>query len=113
MQLMTVDDSVDCILALTTCKQEDAMDIAQSIVEKGLCACVNIIPKIKSIYHWKGKIELEEESLLLMKTTEQTKKRLLSALKEIHPYEVPEFIVLPIQWGSADYLDWIVRNSNV
>lgn len=103
---------VEYCLALTTCRKEDAERIAQCLVEKRLCACVNIILKMVSIYHWKGQIEREDEALLLMKTVESKKEDLLSALKEIHPYEVPEFIVLPIKWGSQDYLDWISRNTN-
>ena len=99
------------ILALSTCKGQDAERIAQTLVEKKLCACVNVIPGMLSIYHWKGEIEREEEALLLMKTVEARKEDLFSALKEIHLYEVPEFIILPIRGGSVDYLDWIARNT--
>ena len=62
---------------------------------------------MKSIYHWKGEIVTDEESLLIMKTDADHKDTLWKAIKSKHPYDVPEYVVLPIKWGSQDYLDWI------
>jgi periplasmic divalent cation tolerance protein len=77
------------------------------LVEARVCACVNIIPKITSIYHWKEKIVVDTEALLFMKTESRFAEFLWEILKRNHPYEVPEYIVLPIEWGSQDYLNWI------
>jgi len=98
---------VDYVVALTTCPKDKSEDLARSLVENRVCACVNIISSIMSIYHWKDKIVTDEESLLIMKTQSDYKEALWEAIKKKHPYEVPEYVVLPIKWGSQDYLDWI------
>ncbi len=95
------------VVALTTCPKNMSEDLARSLVEERVCACVNIISSVMSIYHWKEKIVTDEESLLIMKTTMNSKQDLWSAIKKKHPYEVPEFVILPIKWGSQDYLSWI------
>jgi periplasmic divalent cation tolerance protein len=94
-------------VALTTCPMKNSEELARSLVEARVCACVNIIPKITSIYHWKEKIVVDTEALLFMKTESRFAESLWEILKRNHPYEVPEYIVLPIEWGSQDYLNWI------
>ena len=101
------------VVALTTCPMDKSKDLALSLVDERVCACVNIIPKVTSIYHWKDKIVTDEESLLIMKTQEDHKEPLWNAIKEKHPYEVPEFVILPITWGSQDYLNWISSSSGI
>lgn len=96
------------LVVLVTAPGEDkASEMAHSLLEDGLCACINITPKIRSVYKWQGNIVDEEESLLIIKT----KKELFEDLKEriinIHPFDVPEVIALPIAEGSKRYLDWI------
>ncbi|MHA1943827.1 MAG: divalent-cation tolerance protein CutA [Candidatus Thorarchaeota archaeon] len=95
------------VVALTTCPKDKGEYLARSLVEERVCACVNIVPTVKSIYHWKNEIVTDEESILIMKTDADHKEALWEAIKQKHPYEVPEFVVLPIIWGSQDYLDWI------
>ncbi|MGY5863891.1 MAG: divalent-cation tolerance protein CutA [Candidatus Thorarchaeota archaeon] len=95
------------VVALTTCPVDKSEDLARSLVEEKVCACVNIISGVKSIYHWKDEIVTDEESLLIMKTQVDHKDALWEAIKSRHPYEVPEYVVIPIKWGSQDYLDWI------
>lgn len=95
------------VVALTTCPKNMSEELARSLVEARVCACVNIISSVKSIYHWKNEIVTDEESLLIMKTQENHKEALWDAIKKKHPYEVPEFVILPIKWGSQDYLNWI------
>lgn len=95
------------VVALTTCSKERSKELALHLVEERACACVNIITSVKSIYYWKDEIVTDEESLLIMKTHVNRKEALWKAIKNLHPYEVPEFVVLPITWGSKDYLDWI------
>jgi periplasmic divalent cation tolerance protein len=65
------------------------------------------VSSVKSIYHWKDEIVTDEESILIMKTQEDYKEVLWDSIKKKHPYEVPEYVILPIKWGSTDYLNWI------
>lgn len=95
-------------LVLTTASsQEEARRLAKTLVERRLAACVNIVPNMNSIYRWKEKVEESHEFLLLMKTTESAVPKLRDAIQELHSYEVPECIVLPIDSGSEKYLNWI------
>ena len=100
------------LVALTTCPENQSEKLARILVEERVCACVNIIQSVKSLYHWKGKIVTDNESLLIMKTTKSSIENLWSTIKKNHPYDVPEYVTLPIEWGSQDYLDWI-RDSMV
>ena len=95
------------LVLTTTSSQEEARRIANALVERRLAACVNIVSKIDSIYRWKGKVEEAQEFLLLIKTTESAVEKLRDAIQELHSYEVPECIVLPIESGSERYLNWI------
>ena len=100
----------DYVVALTTCPVDISSKLARVLVEKRVCACVNIIPRVMSIYHWKDEITEDEESILLMKTEVDHQEALWEVIKNEHPYDVPEFVVLPITWGSQDYLDWISQS---
>jgi periplasmic divalent cation tolerance protein len=98
-------------IVLTTCgNDEDATRIARNLVERRLAACVNVLPGVRSLYHWQGKVEEDAELLLVIKTTEAAVEALKTAVAEIHPYDVPELVVLPIENGAASYLDWIAEN---
>lgn len=95
-------------LALTTCgSAADAEKLAKGLLERRLAACVNVLPAVRSFYWWKGKVENDEEHLLLIKTRNENLEALQQALLELHSYDTPEFIVLPIESGSAAYLRWI------
>ena len=98
------------VVALTTCATKDGQKLARILVEERVCACVNIIPKITSIYHWKDDIVVDNEALLIIKTESKLTESLWEIVKKNHPYEVPEYIVLPIEWGSQDYLEWIAQS---
>jgi len=98
-------------IALRTCPNtEVANNIAQAAVKQQLAACVNIIPNIQSVYQWQGKIETDNELLLVMKTNQQTLKSLEALIQQQHPYETPEFICINIEEGSQAYLDWITNS---
>lgn len=97
------------IVVLITAPSNDvARQIARLLVEQKLAACVNIIPKITSIYSWEGKIQEDEELLLIAKSwLELFASQLVPAVQSIHPYQVPEILALPISNGLQTYLDWM------
>ena len=95
-------------LVLTTAgSEEEARRIAQTLVERRLAACVNIVPRIHSVYRWEGKVESADEFLLIIKTTRHREEPVRSAIKELHSYELPECLVIAIEAGSKEYLDWV------
>jgi periplasmic divalent cation tolerance protein len=96
------------VLALSTVgTPEDAERIARALVERGLAACVNVVPGVVSIYRWKGAVERGEERLLVIKTRGERVEALRRELVALHPYEVPELVVLDIEGGHGPFLDWI------
>jgi periplasmic divalent cation tolerance protein len=96
------------LVALSTVAgAEDAERIARAVVERGLAACVNVVPGVVSVYRWKGAVERETEQLLVIKTTAERFEALRQALVELHPYEVPELIALAVRAGHEPYLAWL------
>ena len=96
------------IVVLVTCgSEEEAIKIANALVEKHLAACVNLISPLRSIYRWEGKIWDEKEWLLIIKTQKQRFLELEKKVKSLHSYSVPEIICLPIVEGSSSYLNWL------
>jgi periplasmic divalent cation tolerance protein len=101
----------DTALVLTTLGAEaDAAAFARTLVEERLAACVNVLPAMTSIYRWKGSVEQEREQQLVMKTTAGRVDALAARLRELHPYELPEFIVLDAT-ASAAYEAWVVDST--
>ena len=82
-------------------------DLARQLVEERLCACVNVIPAVFSCFRWEGRVEAAEEMLLIMKTTADTAARVRTRIVELHPYEVPEVLELPVTGGLPSYLAWL------
>ena len=98
-------------IALTTAGTKDEADkIAAALVDSRLAACVNVLGPMASTYRWQGHVERAEEFLLLIKTTAAAVEQVRATIKQTHSYEVPEFVVLTIESGSAAYLDWIAEN---
>ena len=98
----------DTRLVVTTAGSADeARRIAEALLDRKLAACVNILPKITSIYRWKGKIEESDEWMLWIKTTQAAFESVRDAIKEFHSYELPECLCLVIEDGSPGYLDWV------
>jgi periplasmic divalent cation tolerance protein len=100
-------------VVLVTCANlAEAKKIARTVVERRLAACVNIFPQpIHSVYRWKEKVETAREYLLLIKTVDEQLDALQRAIKDLHSYDVPEFIALPILGGSSEYLQWLSENT--
>jgi periplasmic divalent cation tolerance protein len=100
----------DKIVVLSTCgSAEEAARIARALVEKKLAACVNVIPAVRSFYRWKGAIEDEQESLLVIKSSRALFNQLRAEIEKLHSYEVPEVVAVPIVDGSERYLEWLER----
>lgn len=95
-------------LVLSTCPAGDiAQRLAQSLVEEQLAACVNIIPGLRSYYVWQGRAECSDEQLLVIKTRAHVYPQLEKRLRALHPYELPEILMIPVEAGLAPYLAWI------
>jgi periplasmic divalent cation tolerance protein len=103
----------DKIVVLVTCgSKKEARHIAKALVERRLAACVQETgASVRSTYRWKGEIESAKEFLLLIKTTRGRFSAVGKLVRELHSYEVPEIIALPIERGSRDYLDWITSST--
>jgi periplasmic divalent cation tolerance protein len=91
--------------------RNSAERIAETLVTEGVAACVNILAECDSIYRWEGQLEHAGETPLLIKTTSAAYPQLESALRELHPYEVPEIIALPVYAGLPEYLNWVVQET--
>jgi periplasmic divalent cation tolerance protein len=98
------------IVLTTAASEEVAHKIARHLVERRAAACVNIVPHITSIYRWQGHVEEAREWLLIVKTTAAAFGQVSHAIAELHSYEVPECVCLPIEDGSPAYLEWIAES---
>ena len=104
--------SSSCVIVLTTFPADaDAATLARTIVAERLAACVNLLPPMQSVYRWEGKVEEATERQLIMKTTADGIEKLKARLIELHPYDVPEFLVLSISDGSESYLRWLREST--
>jgi periplasmic divalent cation tolerance protein len=102
----------DFVIVLTTFPADgDAETLARKLVDERLAACVSILPPMQSIYRWEGATEQASERQLLIKTATHRVKPLETRLKQLHPYDVPEFVVIPVLEGSGDYLSWLVAST--
>jgi len=99
------------LIVLCTCPDGTAADaIAGALLEAGLAACVNRIDGVESLYRWEGTIQRDREVLLLIKTTAVAFGEVEDAISDLHPYELPEIIGVPVTQGSAPYLDWLTKS---
>lgn len=101
------------VVLVTVPSEEVGVQIANTLLESNLAACVNMITPIRSLYTWKGKICDDTELLLIIKSqAELFENQLVPTIQAVHPYEVPEIIALPILMGSKSYLDWIDESTS-
>ncbi len=95
------------VVISTAGTEEEGARIAKSLLDRKLCACVNLVPKVRSFYRWEGAIQDDAEVLLIMKTTKEKLQRLSEHLAEIHSYDVPEVLAVAVDQGRASYLEWL------
>jgi len=98
-------------LLLSTSPDRDAERIARALLDEKLIACANLVAGVRSLYWWKGAVERSDETILVMKTTDELAGRAVERLKELHPYEVPEAVLLDITGGWPPYLAWIAEST--
>ncbi len=107
-----MESPTQALLVIANCPDEAyANQIALAVVEAGLAACVNLLPRVQSVYRWQGAIESASEVPLLIKTTAGRYGELEAAIRALHPYDVPEIIALPIAQGLPAYLDWLAAET--
>jgi periplasmic divalent cation tolerance protein len=92
---------------------EEARAVCRQLVEERLAACANLVPGVESIYRWQGTVESATETMAILKTTPEGLAKLEARLRELHSYEVPEVVALPVQGGSEAYLRWVSENVGV
>ncbi|MBM4123571.1 MAG: divalent-cation tolerance protein CutA [Nitrospira sp.] len=97
----------EIVVFVTAASQEEAARIGRRVVEEGLAACANILPGVRSIFSWEGKISEEQESLMILKSRAGLFEDLATVVKSLHSYSVPEIIAIPIVKGADDYLSWL------
>ena len=100
------------VVVLTTLPGDvDGPEFGRTLVGEKLAACVNVLPPMESIYRWEGRVEQESERQIVIKTSRERVVALWDRVRELHPYEVPEFLVLPIIDGNEAYLKWVGENT--
>ncbi len=102
-----LEPAEDVRLLLTTAPPDAAEALAQALVEPGLAACVNLFPGVRSVYRWEGAVQNDPETVLLVKTSNARLDALSRELLRLHPYQVPELLVLGPEGGSVPYLAWL------
>ena len=108
----TQDATAEYVIVLTTLPGDaDGADFGRKLVEDRLAACVNLLPVMDSVFRWEGQVEHDTERQVIVKTSRDRVVALWERIREIHPYEVPEFVVLPIVDGSEAYLKWIGEST--
>lgn len=110
---MTVNDaSTGLVVVYVTCPPDPAPDLARALVQERLAACVNIVSSVRSFYTWKDAICDDAEVLMVIKTRETLFERLRAKVVELHPYDLPEVIALPIIAGHPEYLRWVEESTD-
>ncbi|HEU0196206.1 MAG TPA: divalent-cation tolerance protein CutA [Nevskiaceae bacterium] len=99
--------SDEVMVVYATCPEAQARTLATVLVDAHLAACINIVPGIESVFRWQGRTQHDRETLLLIKTTRARYAELEQAIRERHPYELPEVLAVPVQAGLPAYLDWL------
>ncbi len=101
------------LIYITTENQEEAKKIASPVIEGGLAACANILPGMSSVFYWEGEVQSEQECILILKTDESMNEKLMERVRELHSYDCPCMLVLPIKDGNTDFLGWVQEQVGV
>jgi periplasmic divalent cation tolerance protein len=96
------------IVLTTESTLEEANKLGRALVEERLVACATLLPVVQSIYHWKDQLQSAPETMVLLKTSAEMLPALEKRLRELHSYRLPEFLVLPVEYGSAAYMEWLL-----
>ena len=102
-----MEESTYIVIFITTATTNEAQRISKVLLEQRKVACVNIVPRVNSLFWWENKVDLAHESLLIVKTKASLLNEVIKVVREIHSYDIPEIIALPIIGGNQDYLEWI------
>ena len=102
-----VEKAGKIVVLITTGSMEEAHNVAQLLLNQRAVACINIIPRVDSVFWWEDKLDSAQESLIIAKTKASLLNEITKLVKSVHSYEVPEIIALPVTGGSEDYLNWI------
>jgi periplasmic divalent cation tolerance protein len=100
------------VVVTTVGTEEQALDIAHHLVEGGLVACVNILPAVRSVFRWKGKVNVDGEFMLLAKTVESNFEAVRAAMKQLNAYELPEILGFPATFADAAFAQWVAESSS-
>lgn len=107
---MRIDMSRYIVVFVTCASNKEATKIAKNLLDEKLIACANIIEGVKSLFWWKGKVDKATEALIIVKTVRKNFEKIQKRIKELHSYEVPEIVALPIVAGEGGYLKWITES---
>lgn len=102
----------ELLIVYCSCSADEAAALSQALVERHLAACVQALPKVTSTYRWQGKVTSEQETLLLIKSTTAKYAELSAAITELHSYELPEIIAVPVSHGLPAYLEWVMTQTS-
>ncbi len=97
------------VVLVTAPSQEEGERLARSLVSERLAACGNVIPRVESVYWWEGEVQQDSEVLLILKTTAGRVDTLVRRVKDLHSYDVPEALALPVREGLEEYMDWVAK----
>jgi periplasmic divalent cation tolerance protein len=101
-----------CTVVTTCGSEETALTIAAALVDQAYAACVNILPSVKSYYYFKGETHLDEEVMLIIKTTREMFPKVSEVISDLHTYEVPEILMFPVESGAESFVEWIRQSVN-
>lgn len=99
------------VVLMTAPDADTGQGIARALVEARLAACGNVVPGIRSVFRWEGRVQADDEALVVLKTTASRVEAMMERARALHPYDVPELLALPVTEGSADYLDWVAAET--
>ena len=103
---------MDTLLVITSCPDEESANaVALAVIKARLAACVNILPRVQSVYRWQGKVESTSEIPLFFKSSAASYPALETKIQELHPYDLPEIIALPLSHGLPTYLNWVAAET--